>query len=142
MKLLTTIFLVIICFSTINSQTNKKTAYIMFDADSKETYEYKHPDYDKKSKLVKKYFKKNEVKNIRFNILGEKFNFLKENEIDTCTTFDKNKFIDILYLIKQAKNTREFKHHIFKKIYILEKIECNKYLKYEVIWIDERFGIN
>tara|TARA_R110000868_G_scaffold47429_1_gene155557 strand:- start:904 stop:1200 length:297 start_codon:yes stop_codon:yes gene_type:complete len=81
---------------------------------------------------------------INFKICNETFGFNQTKSFrDNCSIKKlKNiKLIDLDYLIRKYNSLYEFKHDIFAKIYLIEKISKDMIVKYEVGWVDEQIMI-
>ncbi|WP_442267313.1 hypothetical protein ACSIGC_06425 [Tenacibaculum sp. ZS6-P6] len=125
----------------IFSQEEKESVFLFFDKNDKKKCAiegestYKNP---KGKYLANKFEKKKEKKRILFNICDERFSFNRNSKIDTCDIKNLNELnIKSLEYIKNKYNKgREFKHHVFEKINIVEKISDTKIVKYyDVYWI-------
>jgi len=136
--------MVLMVFINAFSQSKKETIYLLFDSYSRDkckieveqTYENK-----KGIEIVKKYRKEKKRKGfIDFYICDEKFVFNKaKNKKNTCAISSKKKhnIKDIDYLKEKYQKGEDFKHHVFEKIYIVEKISKDKIVKYDVYWSGE-----
>ncbi|MET2986450.1 hypothetical protein [Aureibaculum conchae] len=89
-------------------------------------------------------------KNIVFNIDNQRFKYFdKKHKIDTCSNFSlqKHKIITIKQLIKDEYEEHLNKtkkegikmppplNHYNSRVFVIEKINEEKYIKYEVEWI-------
>lgn len=138
MKNLTLIFLLVSSVFCFSQNDKKEIVYLFFDLKSNENYLLE--DGSGNSKKVKKYRKEFQGNHIYFKICNETFTTHKTKSFkDTCSikSIDNIEFVDFEYLIKKYNSSNEFKHHVFDKIYFVEKISKNKIIKYEVAWIDE-----
>jgi hypothetical protein len=126
------------------SQSKKEVVYLIFDKNNTEkckinveqTYENK-----KVKSFVKKYEKEKKNDKIIFNICDEKFIFNYENQKrDSCTIKSLNKFNikNLDYLKNKYLKGKDFKHHTFEQINIIEIISNNQIVKYyNVYWSGE-----
>lgn len=126
------------------SQSKKEVVYLIFDKNNTEkckitveqTYENK-----KVKSFVKKYQKEKKNDKIIFNICDEKFIFNYENQKrDSCKIKSLNKFNikNLDYLKNKYVKGKEFKHHTFEEINIIEIISNNQIVKYyNVYWSGE-----
>lgn len=139
MKNLTLIILMftfLFCFS--QKKDKKETVYLLFDNHSTEkcTVPVEGKGYIDKSKYRKEY----QGEYILFKICDETFSTHKtESFKDTCSTkaLENIKLVNIKYLKDKYNSSNNFKHHVFEKIYFIEKLPNNKIIKYEVGWVDE-----
>lgn len=140
MKTITLLLLLIVSFASFSQKQakQKETVYLLFDEQSKEKCKVavEGKGYLSMNKFRKKY--EDYGNTISFKICNQKFttrNSLK----DTCTAkaLDNIKLVDIEYLKKKYNSSNDFKHHVFEKIYFIEKLSNNKIIKYKVDWIDE-----
>lgn len=138
MKNLTLIFLLVsslICFS---QEKKKDTIYILFNDQSNEKCIVE--DGSGNSSNINKFKKELQGDYIYFRICDEIFTTHKTKSFkDTCSikALDNLKFVNFEYLLNKYNSLYEFKHHVFDKIYFVEKISKGKIVKYEVDWIDE-----
>lgn len=138
-------YLYILAFiSTINfyAQSEKESIYLLFDYSNGEICQ-EAKETDKKVHRIKKYrkFKKSNG-NIVFFICNERFTFIaKKNKKELCPITSINTFKDIQYMLKKHAGHKNFKHHLFKKIFIVEKVSLSNVIKYEVNWNDTKLGI-
>ena len=127
------------CFSQKQAK-EKETVYLLFDEQSKEKCKV---DVEGKGFLNMNKFRKGYWDNgniIVFKICDETFTTHKTKSYkDTCSVkaLDNLKFVDFDYLVKKYDSVYEFKHHVFEKIYFIERISKDKIIKYEVGWIDD-----
>lgn len=122
----------------IFSQSEKEKVYILFNETSKEICNKE----DGRGNLftIKIYKKKNKGKKINFYICDETFIYTEgKSERDTCNIkiLTKVKLQNLDYLLRKYNESEDFKHHVFEKIYIAEKISDEKFIKYEVYWSGE-----
>lgn len=138
MKNLTLILFLISTLTSFSQEKKKETAYILFDALSKE--KCKIPVEGKGYQKLNKFRKEFQGDYIFFKICDETFSTHKTKSYrDTCSikALDNIKTTDYEYLIKKYDSLNEFKHHVFDKIYFIEKISKDKIVKYETTWIDQ-----
>lgn len=126
------------------SQSKKEVVHILFDKYNKEKCKINIEQTYRNKKgisFVEKYRKEKKNNKIIFNICDEKFIFNYEKQkIDTCTIKSLNRFNvkSLDYLKSKYQKGRDFKHHIFEKINIIEKISDKKIVKYYgVYWSGE-----
>lgn len=132
-------------FFNCSGNAQDETVYLLFEDNKpiKCHISYYRDGRDKKEviKIAKKniFYKKN----IIFEICHQFFVF--DPDINTKKTIDtkpKN-IVHIDYLInKLEEDYLNSKEKFFKKIYVLEKIEDDKYIQYEVIWKDMHINDN
>ncbi|MFD0992833.1 hypothetical protein [Tenacibaculum geojense] len=144
MKNLTLILFLVSTLMCFSQERKKETVYILFDNQSNEKCIVE--DGSGNSLNVNKFRKEYEDYGniINFKICNETFGFNKTKSFkDTCSikALENIKLVDFEYLIKKYNSLNEFKHHVFDKIYFVEKISKNKIIKYEVGWVDEIFMI-
>lgn len=139
--LLTLIFLSAKCYG----QNIQDQVYIIFDVTSNENCESKK---DGSTVLKSDKFKKVDTRNelTFFYICDELFVFNKKSGVsDTLSIHDVpgEDIIDLNDMIEiyKSQNPRQFKHHIFEEIFLLEKKPNNTFISYRVIWNDESLGI-
>lgn len=138
MKNLTLILFLISTLTSFSQEKKKETAYILFDPLSKE--KCKIPVEGKGYQKLNKFRKEFQGDYIFFKICDETFSTHKTKSYrDTCSikALDNIKTTDYEYLIKKYDSLNEFKHHVFDKIYFIEKISKDKIVKYETTWIDQ-----
>lgn len=135
-----TIALIIFIFYNLSlfSQSQKKEiVYLLFEANKEECL---IEDGSGNYRCLNKYRKEYDKDIIRFRICDELFTFHRyKGNKDTCSikALDNLKLVDFDYLVKKYDSVYEFKHHVFEKIYFIERISKDKIIKYEVGWIDE-----
>lgn len=136
-------FLIFFSYVSIFSQTEKETVNVFFSnekATCKIDVEQTHKN-KKGLDFIEKYKKEYFKNKIVFNICDEKFIFdFNKQKKDTCSikNLKKINIKNLDYLKKKYKNGKEFKHHTFKQINIIEKISDNKIVKYySVYWKGE-----
>jgi hypothetical protein len=138
MKKLTLLLSLLSTFFCYSQAENKETIYLLFDTSSKEkckvTVEHKGNVYSNKYRErtkgnIKEYLVCDETFTIRKNTIS--------SEKLPISTIKNIKFKDIDYLLKKHKDSKELKHHVFKKIYLLEKISDSEIIKHDVVWMDE-----
>tara|TARA_R110001583_G_C5632295_1_gene407154 strand:- start:291 stop:710 length:420 start_codon:yes stop_codon:yes gene_type:complete len=131
------------------SQDKKETAYLLFDTNSKEQHDLE--DGAGNTIKVKKYRKSESISSfnnnycINFNIGNEEFSHNKARRtIDTCSIdkLKQLKLVDIEYMVGKYEKSGEFKHHVFEKIFFIEKISRHKITITEVGWTDEIFVVD
>jgi len=126
----------------ITCAQKKETVYLLFEENKQvncvkiESKSYKRNDT---LRLKYKGYMKNhgKVDKPSFVICQEKFLLEKGSMIDTINTDDLKhlNIVDFDYFIKRRFETNKVtKRSVFDKIYFLEKIDENTYLKYEVYW--------
>ncbi len=138
MKNLTLILFLVSTLLCFSQQEKKETVYLLFDKQSKE--KCKVPVEGKGYLNLKKFRKEFQEDYIYFRICDEIFTAHKIKSFkDTCSvkTLNNLKLVDFDYLVKRYNSVNEFKHHIFDKIYFIEKLSDNEIIKYEVTWVDE-----
>ena len=124
------------CFS--QKKDKKETVYLLFNTHSTEkcTVPVEGKGYVNKSKYRKEY----QGEYVFFKICDEIFTAHKTKSFkDTCSikALENIKLVNIKYLKDKYNSSYYFKHHVFKKIYFIEKLPNNKIIKYEVGWNDE-----
>jgi len=144
MKIIILITLSIFSLLCFSQEQKKETVYLLFDKGNKEkcSVPVEGKGNIKKDKFRKEYEDYGNI--INFKICNETFGFNKTKSFkDTCSmrTLEKIKLVDLDYLIHKYNSVYEFKHHVFDKIYLIEKISKDKIVKYEVGWIDEQIMI-
>ncbi|WP_299127858.1 hypothetical protein [uncultured Winogradskyella sp.] len=117
----------------------KETVYLLFDKQNKEQCLIEDGSGNSKytNKYRKEYWSNGNI--INFRICNERFTSHRtKSSIDTCSAkaLDNIKLVDFDYLQKKYDSVYEFKHHVFEKIYFIEKISEDKIIKYEVNWVD------
>jgi hypothetical protein len=122
----------------IFSQSEKEKVYILFNETSKKTCNKE----DGRGNLltIKMYKKESKGKKINFHICDETFTYTEgKSEKDTCNikVLKKVKLQNLDYLLKKYNLSEDFKHHVFEKIYIVEKISKDEIVKYDVYWSGE-----
>ena len=124
--------------SLILSQNKNEDVYLLFDVNKEENCEI---DVEGKGIVrVDKYRKECEKDIIWFYLCDERFGFYKKKkkrEILSDRHMAKYNLVDIDYLKTIFNSSNTFKHHVVKKIYIIEVLPNNEYAKYEVNWTDE-----
>lgn len=140
MKTITLLLLLIVSFASFSQkqEKQKETVYLLFDEQSKEKCKVaiEGKGYLNMNKFRKEY--EDYGNTIIFKICNQKFttrNSLK----DTCTAkaLHNIKLVGIEYLKNKHNSSNDFKHHVFEKIYFIEKLPNNKIIKYAVGWNDE-----
>ena len=122
----------------IFSQSEKEKVYILFNETSKETCNKE--DGSGNFLIIKMYKKESKGKRMNFHICNETFIYTEgKSEKDTCNIkiLKKSRLKNLDYLLKKYNESEDFKHHVFEKIYIVEKISNEKSIKYEVYWSGE-----
>jgi len=136
MKNLQTLILLFISILSYSQNEEKEMVYLLFDEKNMEkcTIPVEGNDYVN----LKKFRKEIEEEFIYFKICNETFSTHK-NVADTCAINSLNniKLVDLDYVLTKYNSENEFKHQVFDKIFIIEKISKNKYVNYEVTWVDE-----
>ncbi|MCW9706977.1 hypothetical protein [Fodinibius salsisoli] len=140
------LFLILVTAFCQAQQVPKDTVYISFDETSSETCLIDSGMEKDRQKTNK--FRKIDTRNdlIFFHICNELFVFNKKlYSPDTTSTgsIPSQKIADIEDMNKlyNSLQPREFKHHVFDTVFILEQIAKNKVVKYDVTWNDEALGI-
>lgn len=152
------IFILLLLNSNLYSQDKKESVYLLFNTNSDERCEIEvEYSSDNDGKLdgyqtVKKYRKSESLSPfnnnycINFNIGNEEFSHNKARRtIDTCSIdkLKQLKLVDIEYMLEKWRNPpMEFKHHVFEKIFFIEKISKHKITITEVVWRDEIFVVD
>ncbi|WP_445457311.1 hypothetical protein [Flavobacterium sp. HNIBRBA15423] len=123
------------------AQSNN-TVYLYFE-DQKEVDCFRDESDKKSNETVINYkgkmFKHSLGEKIFFNICLERFLLINDTKIEKIksNTVNKLKTVNFDYFIKRLKESDMFsKRYVFNKIYFIEKIDENEYLKYEVYWFD------
>ena len=136
LTLIITMFTFLFCFS--QKKEEKEIVYLLFDKQSKEKCIVEDGSGNSlKSNKFRKEFQDN---HIYFRICDEIFTAHKTKSFkDTCSikALENIKLVNIKYLKDKYNSSYNFKHHVFKKIYFIEKLPNNKIIKYEVGWNDE-----
>lgn len=125
----------LICFS---QNKKKETVFLLFDKQSDEKYLLE--DGSGNTIEVNKFRKEVQGEHIYFKICDEIFSTHKTKSFkETCPIeyLDSIELVDIIYLKEKYDAEFEFKHHVFDKIFFIEKISAKKIIKYEVSWVDE-----
>ena len=138
MKSIVIIFLMFLPIYTFSQTEEKETVNLLFNIQSKERYSGE--DGSGNSLSLNKFRKELQGDYIHFKIGDETFTtHVSDSYKETCSIniLSKINLVDINYLLKKHDGSNEFKHHVFDKIYIIEKISEDKVIKYEVSWIDE-----
>jgi len=138
MKKITLTYLLLTTLLCFSQNVKKETVYLLLDLKSNEKCIVE--DGSGNSKYVNKYRKEFQVDYIYFKICDETFTTHETKSFkDTCSikALDNLKIVNFEYLIKKYNSLYQFKHHIFEKIYFIEKISKEKIIKYEVTWIDD-----
>jgi len=142
MKIIILSLFMIISFACFfQKQANEKeTVYLLFDKDNKEKCLIEDGSGNSKyfNKYRKEYWENGNI--IAFKICDETFATHKAKDlIDTCaiSTLAKVKLVDFDYIERKYDSLFEFKHHVFEKIYFIEKISADEIVKYEVNWLDD-----
>ncbi|EDP95086.1 hypothetical protein U8527_08660 [Kordia algicida OT-1] len=132
-KLIVLLFSSILCFA---QNEKKETAYLLFDIKSKKKHLVE--DGSGNSKMLNAYRKEKQENLTIMHIYGESFAFGINKQVDTCKieTLNDLKIVDIAY-IKDKKSKNVMRYNPFKKIYLIEKISKDKFVKYDVLWIDD-----
>ena len=130
------LILAFIASSVSFSQTkNKEIAYVIFDnqSDTENLIE----DGTGNLQSVKTFRKSLKREKIIFQIGNEKFLFSTRKNIDTVNSIANIDLRKIEYLKQKYQRGNDFKHHVFEKVFILEKISDKTFLKYDVYWCCE-----
>lgn len=133
-------FSLLVLFSIVSFSQNEKekTVYLIFDEQSKD--KCKVPVEGKGYQNLNKFRKEVQGEHIYFKICDEIFSTHKTKSFkETCPIeyLDSIELVDIIYLKEKYDAKFEFKHHVFDKIFFIEKISAKKIIKYEVSWVDE-----
>ncbi|WP_019037864.1 hypothetical protein [Psychroflexus tropicus] len=133
-------FSLLVLFSILSFSQNEKdkTIYLLFDEQSKE--KCKVPVEGKGYQNLNKFRKEIHGEYIYFKICDEIFSIHKTKSFkETCPIeyLDSIELVDINYLKEKYDSENELKHHVFDKIFFIEKISEKKIIKYEVSWVDE-----
>lgn len=138
MKNIIILFLIFSTNYSFSQTEGKETAYLLFNSQSNENCII--DDGSGNSLNLNKFRKEFQGDHIYFRICDEIFTVHKTKSFrDTCSikALDNIKVVDFEYLIKKYNSSNEFKHHVFNKIYFMEKVSKDKMIRYEVTWIDE-----
>lgn len=141
MKHLIILVLCIIGFSSCNSQ-EKETVYLIFKENNQvNCVKIKNKSYKRDDTLKVKYkgYMRNHgsMKTPSFTICQEKFFLDKKSKIDTvkASSVKKLNIVNFDYFIRRRFETNKVtKRNVFNKIYFLEKINEEEYIKYNVYW--------
>ena len=120
----------------------KETVYLIFEEGSEvNCVKIKSKSYKRGDTLRVKYvgnmMKRGLENRPHFFVCVEKFLLAKNSKIETIKTGDLRELniVDFDYFIKKRFETNKVtKRSVFDKIYFLEKIDEDQYLKYEVYW--------
>ena len=134
------ILIVWITFSqtSFSQKKEKETIYLMFDVQNKEKCLIE--DGSGNSKYINKFRKEYQDEYIFYKICDEVFSTNNTKSFkDTCSIKALNnlKLVEFDYILEKYNSENEFKHHVFEKIYFIEKLSKDKIIKYEVTWIDD-----
>ncbi|WP_225037257.1 hypothetical protein [Winogradskyella sp. SM1960] len=138
MKNIVTLFLIFSTICSFSQTEEKETVYLLFNRQSKEKCIIE--DGSGNSLNLKKFRKEFQGKYIYFKICNEIFTAHKTKSFKDTSSIkilDNLKIINSEYLLNKYNSSNEFKHHVFDKVYLIEKISKDKIIKYEVTWIDE-----
>jgi hypothetical protein len=138
MKNITTLILLLFSIVLYCQNEKKEIVYLLFDAQSKEKCQV--PVEGKGHQKLNKFRKEAQGEYIYFKICDESFSTHKTKSLkDTCsiTYLEEIELVDLNYLIKKYNSENEFKHHVFDKIFFVEKISKDVVVKYQVTWVDE-----
>lgn len=137
-------FLIFLSSLSTFSQNEKEAVNLLFNINKKEKCKINVEQTYKNKKginFVDRYRKEYLKNTIIFNICGEKFIFNpKKQNTDTCSikNLKKMNIKSLDYVKKKYINGKEFKHHSFKQINIIEKISDTQAVKYlNVYWCCE-----
>ena len=137
MKTITFIIFVFLSLFLFSQNQKKETIYLLFEVNKEKCL---IEDGAGNSNFLDKYRKEYKGDIIFFWICDELFTFHKNrSKKDTCSikALDNIKLTDFDYILKKYDSLFEFKHHVFDKIYFIEKISNDKIIKREVLWVDE-----
>ncbi|WP_298510620.1 hypothetical protein [uncultured Kordia sp.] len=138
MKKLTLLLILFSSFLCVAQEENKETVYLLFDSKSKEKCIIE--DGSGNSQNLNAYRKAYQDHNnlTFFHIYKESFAFGSNKRKDTCNIkeLDNLKIVDVAY-IQDKKSKNIMKYNPFKKIYIIEVISKDQFVKYDVLWIDD-----
>lgn len=143
MKVLSFVFFLFFVSVSFSQALDKEIVYTLFDPGSNERCAVE--DGSGNTKNVPKFRKKVQGEYIYFKICDEIFSTHKTKTFkETCPIeyLDSIELVDIIYLKEKYDAENEFKHHIFDKIFFIEKISAKKIIKHEVFWVDEIIMIN
>jgi hypothetical protein len=143
MKNIVILFLTFLPLYSFSQKKEKETAYLLFNSQSKERCVVE--DGSGNSQNLNKFRKEFQGNYIYFKICDEIFSTHNSKSLkETCSIkyLEKIKLVDFDYLVKKYNSVYEFKHHVFDKIYFIEKISKDKIIKYEVTWVDEMIMID
>jgi len=133
------ILIIILIPLLVSSQTSKKEiVFLLFNKNKNEKCLIENGSGS--SVKVKKFQKKITKDKIYFSICDEDFIYTKRvSKTDTCSVkaLKNIKIVTLKYLLKKYYANNEFKHHLFEKIYFVEKITETEIVKYEVYWSGE-----
>ena len=122
-------------FVVLAQGNEKEEVFILFDltSDKKCLIEDGSGNFN-----YEKFFrKKRETKRIIFHVCDQEFGFEINQPIDTLNSIKNLNIKGIDYIKRKYQEGNDFKHHVFKKIYILEKLSNDRILKYDVTWCCE-----
>ena len=140
MKKIIIMVIIAIQFTSL-SQDKRETVYIYIDL--KSTKELCNPIRKSNSFNNQAYNKEENGTKIVFTICKEKFIFNKKNSFKDISSkhLEKFKIETLSYLLLKHKMSKSFKHDVFEKIFLIEKINDDQFRKYEVFWNDQRLGV-
>ncbi len=127
------------CFSQ-KQVKEKEIVYLLFDEQNTEKCKVavEGKGFVYMNKFRKEYWDNGSI--IVFKICDETFTTHKTKSFkDTCSikVLNNTKLVDFDYILKKYNSENEFKHHVFDKIYFIEKISGDIVIRYEVNWLDE-----
>ncbi len=143
MKKLILITILLIPFFVLSQTKKKEIVYLLFNENKKEKCKIQVEQNYENSKgvdYVKRFRKKTNKNEVYFSVCNEDFIYTKGiSKTDTCSikALKNIKIVSLDYLLKKYYTDNELKHHVFKKIYFIEKINETKIVKYEVYWSGE-----
>jgi hypothetical protein len=146
MKIYVLVITLLTPFIAFSQSIEKEIVYVLFYDNSIEKckieVEYSSDNDGKLDgyQIIKKYKKDSKGEKINFHICDETFIYTEHvSTIDTCSVNFLNKIEpkNLDYLLNKYAKGNNFKHHVFEKIYIIEKISENRIVKYEVYWSGE-----
>lgn len=143
-RLINLLIITICALQTSCKAQNKEVIYFHFE-NQKEVECFRDKSDKKNDETQNSYsgkmIKNSDGENVYFNICSERFLLVENAKKETVKykTFSNLKTVDFNYFIKKRKETDMFsKRYIFEKIFFVERINENEYIKYEVYWFDSQ----
>ena len=141
-RIKTTFLLALIFICQIACAQKKETVYLLFKDNNPVNcikIESKSPKRDDTLRVKYEGYMRNHgnISRPSYVICMEKFLLAKGSKIEKINASEINKLniVDFDYFIKRRFETNKVtKSSVFYKIYFLEKINDNEYMKYEVYW--------